>query len=311
MFVFDARRMRILVTGATGMLGGAVVKTLSDRGFQLTCLTRHAETQDSRDAIRWRSCDLSEESQIEREIGSREFDAVVHCAAITNLSYCEAHPDESHRVHVQATETLASALPHARFLYISTDSVFDGRSGDYDECALPNPLNTYAATKLGGESAVQDHPNGLVIRTNMYDIRRHGGQSLAEWAYNSWTSGQALNGFTNVLFNPLHVSQLVDLILELLTVHPSVDGIIHLGCDTQLSKCEFLTRLSRALHFQRSVIHPVEFQDSQGSLARPLDTTLRITRAQAIFGEEKLSLETGLKALSCKVAGFGMRNAVL
>ena len=302
--------MRILVSGATGMLGTAVVDKLSSGGFELTCLARRAPVVGEHESIRWLSIDLNEPLQIKRLINPLKFDAVVHCAAITNLVFCEEHPEEAYRVHVQATETLAKLFSNARFLYISTDSVFDGRDGNYKECEVPAPLNIYSETKLGGESSVQNHSKGLVIRTNMYDIRPFGGTSLAEWAYNSWTSGEEINGFTNVMFNPLHVSQLAELISLLLTTHESVRGVLHAGCDTHLSKHEFLARMCRVTNLPEAVVHPTEYQASQNCLARPLNTSLCIARAREIFGSENFCLESGLKALAIKVASFGNDNAI-
>jgi dTDP-4-dehydrorhamnose reductase len=134
---------------------------------------------------------------------------IVHCAAATNVDWCESHPVECMRVNAEAAGALARAARSigARLVYISTDSVFDGVSGGYRETDPVSPVNHYARSKASGESAVLDEiPDALVLRTNIYGWNLQSKHSLAEWALARLEGGEVVPGFRDVSFSPLLVN---------------------------------------------------------------------------------------------------------
>lgn len=296
--------MKVLITGAAGMLGSAVVESLLSSSFGVFRLVRSHTQRSNLTNVNTLECDLRDQQHLRAVLGGLEIDAVIHCAAITDVAYCEEHPGVAHQVHLNATEELTRAFPHARFLYISTDAVFDGREGKYSEVSIPNPLNTYARTKLEGENAALRLSDSVVIRTNLYDIRRSGGRSLSEWAYQNLIAGQAISGFSQVYFNPLHVSQIASIIQLLLGEYRSVRGIIHLGSDVDLSKYAFLREICRYLNFSNELLSRSELPSFRDKIQRPLNTTLDIELAGALFPAETLSFTHGFQTLVRKVAGF-------
>ena len=137
--------MKVLVTGAKGQLGHDVTALLNERG--VPCLGADAGEFDITDA---------------RGTGSflRDFapDAVVHCAAFTNVDGAEKDPETAYRVNVTGTENVARAAAElgAKVVYISTDYVFDGTGEAPWRTDSPvSPVNRYGETKLGGETAVR------------------------------------------------------------------------------------------------------------------------------------------------------------
>jgi dTDP-4-dehydrorhamnose reductase len=105
------------------------------------------------------------------DIFSFKPDAIVHCGAMTHVDYCETHEDESYQQTVQSTINLVQVARkcRARFVYISTDYVFDGKDGPYTEDAPVNPLSVYARHKLEAEQLSLQEANTLVLRvTNVY-----------------------------------------------------------------------------------------------------------------------------------------------
>lgn len=157
--------------------------------------------------------DLTQQNFIE-SLAEFEFDAVVHCAALTDIEKCESEPEIARRINAAATENLAKMFPKSLFVYISTDSVFDGKTGNYGEEDKTNPLNVYAQTKLAGEKALANiNENHYIIRTNMYGFHRPpSGRSLFEWSFERLSGGNQVSGFTNVIFNPSYVGQLAGVI---------------------------------------------------------------------------------------------------
>src|SRR5262249_10198801 len=142
--------------------------------------------------------DLTRPGVAESMVQSVRPQRVIHCAALTDLDWCQSHADESHALHVDATRRLprAAAEIDADFVLISTDSVFDGREGNYEESAVPAPLNIYAQTKLAGEhAATQAHPRPLIVRTCIYGWNPVTGRGLAEWIVKRLEARERVGGF--------------------------------------------------------------------------------------------------------------------
>ena len=92
-------------------------------------------------------------------------DIVIHCAAWTDVAAAEKEKRRCWEVNVLGTENMVRAAGGRRFVYISTEYVFDGKKGNYTENDIPNPVNFYALTKLLGELIVRQYKNTLIIRT--------------------------------------------------------------------------------------------------------------------------------------------------
>jgi len=148
--------MRILVTGAGGMLGHALVPVLEAQ-HQVIGLTR-------------KDCDLCDEPAVREIFLLQKPDMAIHLAAFTNVDACELEPEKAKAGNEIATLNVAEATRQvgATLLYISTDYVFDGRSDrPYSEDDLPNPLSVYGRTKLMGEKHVQETLDRyFIVRTS-------------------------------------------------------------------------------------------------------------------------------------------------
>ncbi len=148
--------MRIAVTGAAGMLGQALVRTLE---------ARHEVLALGRDRL-----DVTQPLEVERAVAEARPDWIVHAAAFTGVDAAEAQPEEAFRANAWGSRNVAAAARRqgCAVLYYSTDYVFDGRRrAPYREWDEPAPLNTYGASKLSGEREVRSLcPAHLVVRTS-------------------------------------------------------------------------------------------------------------------------------------------------
>lgn len=93
-------------------------------------------------------------------------DIVIHCAAWTDVDGAERNKKKCWDINVIGTQNLVRASSGRRFIYISSDYVFDGEKGNYKETDVPNPINFYSLTKLAGELIVGQYQNTLIIRTS-------------------------------------------------------------------------------------------------------------------------------------------------
>lgn len=150
--------MKILVTGASGFLGRAVVDQLQ-QGYRVAALGHrqaegHIRSLDLRDAMAWRA-----------ELEAAAPDVVVHCAAYRDPDFCEQHQEETRRLNITPVRVLVDTLPlTARIIFISTDYVFDGGKPPYHEEQKRHPINFYGQSKLEAEDAVLERAQSVVLR---------------------------------------------------------------------------------------------------------------------------------------------------
>ena len=156
----------ILITGASGFVGGRIVEALKDRYTIIA--PRHKEM------------DITSEEETERYISESNPDVILHLAAISNTGYCEEHPDESYLVNVTGVENLAKAAArrNIKFVFFSSDQIYNGNHelGLLHEEIPTSPENHYGRHKLlAEERALNICSNTVALRaTWMYDTERSG-----------------------------------------------------------------------------------------------------------------------------------------
>lgn len=273
------------------MLGGNLVFELQDNHdlFGIDNSTPNPELQKSFQV------DLKDCDKLQELVSTIKPDSVIHCAALTNVDACEDDYILARETNALATRNLIAALgPKTRFIYLSTDSVFDGRRGDYSETDLPSPLNNYAKSKLEGEWYVeQEMENYVIIRTNMFGFNRVKGRSFAEWIINSLSQQQNINMFTDVIFSAVSVYTLVQFIEKLLM--SDFTGRLNIGVGSTISKYDFGISLAKMFGLDASLITPISVDEFEFKAKRPKNTSLNVSKAKGIFGsmpsiEEELVL---------------------
>ncbi len=209
-------------------------------------------------------------------------DIIIHCAAITNLTYCIDNPDKAHKLHVEVSAELASFNTVEKMIYISTDSVFDGAKGNYSEEDITNPLNIYALTKRDGELAIMDAVNnGYIIRTNIIGFKKPLNNSLFEWACQKFLNGDSIIGYSNVMFNPLYTGSLAKMLLDFIQSEAS-PGIYNFASKEAISKYMFLEKIAMALGISQELVKPAKLDNSLSNLQRPLNTSLKTEKVSKI-----------------------------
>lgn len=146
-------QMKILITGAGGMLGTDLGKVLQGE-FEVVGLERRPVTHLT---VPYDICDLTQARKTREAVLSHKPDVIIHAAAMTDVDYCEEHQDEALENNVVATENVVRAANEtdAPVIFYSTDYVFDGKKkGEYEETDTPNPLSFYGKTKLMGEEFI-------------------------------------------------------------------------------------------------------------------------------------------------------------
>lgn len=264
---------KVLITGHTGMLGQQVVNEfIKEPQFDVYGLSTSYSSRLARNKQIIQ--DLTHAKSNPAFLKDFQFDIIIHTAAFVNLEFCEQNPELSAALHVESTRFLAEKFSNALFIYISTDSVFNGVNGNYTEIDKPDPLNVYAKTKYLGELAARSaNPNTIIIRTNIVGHPTVKASGLFAWALNNLNQQKEINGFTNVYFNPLSTGILSNCIKQLIIRHSDYRGIINMPSNDFVSKFEFLKFVAVALNVNQNLVKPVIFKND-GIVKRPLNTTL-------------------------------------
>lgn len=285
-------KKKLLLTGINGMLGKALAQILSE-SFDVWGLGRSEVDA----GLNYLKVDLANLDSWDG-LKNNSFDYVVHAAANVNLKDCEENPWAAERIHVEASKQLAAFFPNAVFVYISTDSVFDGKTGGYKETDKPNPLNVYAKTKLGGEQGVLSiHKKAFIFRVNIYGTHSPSGKSLYEWGYNSLKNNIQISGFSNVIFNPLSVIQVGDIVNAVLSRNDMPFGIYHLGVKNGISKFEFLREIAKINSFDEALISEVLFENKENDIPRPINTVLEVTKLSHYVNLDKYTIGRGMQEI--------------
>jgi dTDP-4-dehydrorhamnose reductase len=205
--------VKVLVTGAGGMLGQAVVRGFSARGHQVAAYPRSA-------------LDVTDAAAVEAVLRTERPEAVVQCAAYTAVDRAEEEEGAAFRVNAEATRIVARACHEigARFVYPSTDYVFDGKSNrPYRPGDATGPLNVYGRSKLAGELMAREAGASLVVRTSW--LFGSGGPNFVETIRRLAAERDHLEVVDDQLGRPTHVEDLTSVFCELL--EREVTGTLH------------------------------------------------------------------------------------
>jgi dTDP-4-dehydrorhamnose reductase len=284
----------LLVTGASGLLGATVLRSAADLGWEVVGLCHRHVISDPK--IRVVKVDLTDESFTSKILFDLRPTAIVHCAAATNVDWCEENPGQTEAINVHASAVLAkiAAELNAHLVYISTDAVFDGKKGDYAETDEPAPLNIYAKSKLAGEQeVVRRHPSALVVRVNIYGWNAQDKDSLAEWVLKRLAAGNDVPGFSDVFFTPILVNHLAPVLFAML--QRALTGTYHVAGSERVSKYEFARRVTTIFGFDPERVKPCRVKDMNLKAARPLDISLNTEKIHTALGRAMPNIDEGLR----------------
>jgi len=284
----------VLVTGASGLLGANLVLELAQRGHLVTAV--YNSHPIAVEGVRSTLCDFTDCTASNRLLLASAPTLVIHCAAATDVDWCESHPQECLRINAQVPGDLAAGARSAgaRFVFISTDAVFDGVSGGYGEADPLAPSNAYARSKAAGEVAVlREIPDALVLRVNIYGWNLQPKFSLAEWILARLQGAQVVPGFVDTRFSPVLANDLAEWILRLVGLGCS--GIYHVSSSDWCSKYQFAWEIAEIFQLDASLVLESRLDASSLSAPRPRNTWLRSDKLAAVLGRPMPTVRDGLE----------------
>jgi len=286
--------MRLLVTGATGLLGINLSLVAVGQGHQVTGLSHSRNLVNV--PFELLKADLeSPESAIHLIEGAKP-EAVIHCAAMADLNTAQNDPERAYQINCTAAGELAAAASRwgIPFVHVSTDAVFDGITGGYREDDPVNPLSVYGQTKLAGEELVtQMHPDAIIARVVFFGWSVSGDRSLSEFFYNNLRKEKHIQGFTDAFFSPLYVEDLAETLSEMLVA--GLSGLYHVVSPEHMSKHDFGVHIAQRFGYDPELIEPVCMKMLSRGAPRSSNLVLNPDKVQRDLGHPLPTVKDGIE----------------
>ena len=262
--------MKLLVTGAGGMLGQALAACLQARGHEVVNLPKE-------------QLDVTHYDQCLQVIEEESPDLIIHCAAFTKVDQAESEPGLAYHINGYGTENLAVAcnIFETPMLYFSSDYVFDGEQNQpYNPWDATRPLSVYGKSKLAGEKAVQRHLSRFyIVRTSW--LYGPNGKNFVDTILSMTDNGKPLRVVSDQFGTPTCTLSLSETVADLIMTGRW--GIYHGTDDGVTSWYEFAREIVR----NKSVdVIPIETKDMPRPATRPKYSVLDKTTLINTIGRE-------------------------
>jgi len=293
--------LRILVTGAGGLLGSAVVSLASRRHEVYSTYNVHPSYSGTPVRL-----DLLNRNEISREVRRIAPEAIVHLAALTDVDACERNKALAESINHEATRALSESAKEGGtfFLYVSTDYVFDGSKGMYKEDDPANPINTYGMTKLKGEEAVRSSGGEFCIARGsvIYGPRPAAGKvNFALWILERLRRRENANILVDQYVSPTLSTSMAASLIEI--VERRLTGVFHVSGAERVSRLNFAMALAKTFDLDPSVLRPIPMSEMKWLAKRPRDSSLDVRKADRTLDSKPLSLGESLRRLKTEVGG--------
>lgn len=291
--------MKVLITGANGLLGQHLTKLLIDKNYHVVATSRGESRlpfQPS-DNYTYHSMDIANAFDTYAVMNREKPDVVVHAAAMTQVDDCELQPEQCERINVQGTaQVLTDAETFSsHFIYISTDFVFDGEQGNYKEEDDTLPISLYGFSKLQAESMVQTStiPFAIVRTCLVYGNLLKGTRSnIVSWVKDSLEQGKTIQVVSDHVRTPTYVEDLAKGIA--LIIEKKATGIYHISGKDWLTPYDIALKTAAKYNLDAGKIVKVDAATFKQPGRRPMKTGFVIEKARKDLGFEPISFEEGL-----------------
>jgi dTDP-4-dehydrorhamnose reductase len=291
---------RILICGANGLLGqrlSLMLSTQNDYEVLSTSIERSFVFDNL--LFDYNQLDITSRSDVKSLISSYQPDIIMNAAAATNVDWCESNREEAWKANVTAVENLAEAARKvgAKLIHVSTDYVFDGKHGPYDENAQPNPIGYYGKTKLASENAIitAEIPHTILRTIVLYGSGIGIKTNFALWVINNLKAGKQISVVDDQLGNPTFVSDLAMAMIKAFELDRN--GLFHVGGGNHISRYDFALEAAGVFGLDASLIKRIKTTDLKQASPRPMVSGFITLKAETQLGMRFLNARDGLTLL--------------
>jgi len=295
--------LKLLITGASGLFGSklAEIATANDytvySGYSRDPVAAGVSVQ----------FDISDRNRVEEIFKKVAPDVVVHAAALTDVDKCELNRDLAWKINVEGTRNISEAVKSsgAFIVYVSTDYVFNGETGLYEETDKTDPVNYYGFTKMKAEELVEDLVDEYCIARGsvIYGSTPAAGKiNFALWLHNKLKRNEQVKIVTDQWNSPTLNTNLADMTLEI--IERKLKGVFHLSGATRISRYDFAKVIAQTFNLDANLIEACSTADFSWTAKRPRDSSLATGKAQRALKNKPLQINQALECMKQELASL-------
>jgi|AP95_1055475.scaffolds.fasta_scaffold07207_2 dTDP-4-dehydrorhamnose reductase len=287
--------MKLFVLGGSGFIGNELVQKASFSNEVLATYNSHNLIKQNFLPIRFSF--PGDFEILKKIIITKQPDVIVNFIVNTNLDYCENNKKNAYELNVLFIEKICKLCNeiNSKFIHISSDYVFDGKNGNYNENDQTNPVNYYGYTKQLSEEITLKYSKNVVIRTSsVYDLKLK--TNFLKFVFEKLNKNEPVFAFNDVFTTPILVDELIESILRVVTSEKS--GIFHISGDECVSRFEFAKIIAKKLGFSDELIIPTSVKSIEQKITRPLNSCLNNKKFKEIFNVQFSTLDENLDKLN-------------
>lgn len=303
MLTSDLIKNRILIIGSNGMLGQRLTDFYKNNPrIELHCAS--FEDDSFIEGVAYTILDITRKNEVRKLIFDFFPDVIINAAAYTNVDKAETERETAWKINVHGSEHLSlyAWTVDALLVQLSTDYIFDGRSGPYSEEDKPSPVNYYGRTKLAGENAVRvSGVRHAIVRSNvLYGPAKYGRPDFVKWVVNSLREGKKISIVTDQINNPTYIDDIVSGINKIIEFRK--EGIFNIAGSEFLSRYDFTLRTAEFFDLDKSLIVPIQTSELNQPALRPLKSGLIILKAETELGYRPVSLKESFRKMQAELS---------
>jgi dTDP-4-dehydrorhamnose reductase len=295
---------KILITGTNGLLGQKLVELLIQTGdYQIVATARGTNRLPHAEGYRFHSLDVTDRTQVHQLIKEVKPDYIIHTAAMTNVDQCETEREACWRLNVDAVQHLTEACQKtgAFLLHLSTDFIFDGTAGPYDEEAAANPLSYYGESKLAAEKVLfASSIRWAIARTVLvYGIAHDMSRSnIILWVKKSLEEGKMIKVVDDQWRTPTLAEDLA--MGCYLIVKHKAEGIFNISGKDLLTPLEMAYQTADYFGLNKSFITRADSSTFTQPAKRPPRTGFVLDKAYRVLNYQPKSFAEGIGVLAAQ-----------
>lgn len=284
--------MKLLIIGASGVLGNRLFNDTIEKKWNVT------GTYCSYECKGLSYLDVRDENSLEKAFNLFEPEVVVMAGGITNVDLCTLKPKLAKDVNIKGTLNLVKKIKAygSKLIYISTDYIFDGENGPYEETDKPNPINIYGRTKLESENIIRAKlKDYLIVRTSQLYGIDHMRKNFAIKIIYNMHNNKKVYATDDFYSTPTYAGSLSEMLIKL--IEKKANGVYHGAGGEFIDRYNYVNKIADIFELDKGLIQKVKLKDLKLEAKRPRKGGLRAHKIKKENIAKLYDCNTGLALL--------------
>jgi dTDP-4-dehydrorhamnose reductase len=287
----------IMIFGGLGFVGTKLAKTAYEAGWKVYIADNRLGAEPYT-GIKADIVDITSEEMVKKYVFEKNPDVIVNVAAISDIDKCEENQELALRINTNAAVNIARCCKDVggKYIFFSSDAVFDGKSNLYYEGSLRNPLNFYGKTKMFAEDQIlSSGVKACILRLSLIiGLSSVEGNSFLAALRKKLEKGQNIY-VSDEIRTPIFVDILCNCILEL--AENNFAGVIHIGSTDYIDKFTLAKKAAGYMGLDAELVQPVDLQGMSKRAPRHKNGILSVEKAQSLLKTKLLDTDGELKQI--------------